>query len=180
MLLIDQALNLPASGIERDLKYLPLPNRVDFVRSASTAPAGRTKAAFMLPFLSTGELVMACNARRGHEFAGGHVEEGETLLEAAVRETLEETGCLVEDVIPIGFLRMITLGDRPEDYQYPFPVSFQQFFTGRVSKMVEYAANDECEAPVLINEDVALGSLSGNRRATYSAAFETMMIASVT
>lgn len=40
--------------------------------------------------------------RQTYEIPGGHVEEGETLLEAAKRELYEETGAEIFDIWPIG------------------------------------------------------------------------------
>ena len=42
---------------------------------------------------------------------GGHVEAGETLLETATRETLEETGLVVLPQVVIGWREMIDLPD---------------------------------------------------------------------
>ena len=50
--------------------------------------------------LSYGEnkWLMTRNPRRGLEFPGGKVEEGESLIEAVRRETLEETGATLTDI----------------------------------------------------------------------------------
>ena len=43
------------------------------------------------------------NGEKGIVFPGGHVEEGESMLEAVVREMQEETGLTIEKPIPCGF-----------------------------------------------------------------------------
>lgn len=45
-----------------------------------------------------GKYLCAVHERRGVEFPGGKMEEGETLVEAAVREVMEETQVAVEAV----------------------------------------------------------------------------------
>lgn len=45
-----------------------------------------------------GEMLLIKGPRRGWEMPGGQVEEGESLKDAAVRETLEESGIEVEIV----------------------------------------------------------------------------------
>jgi 8-oxo-dGTP diphosphatase len=44
----------------------------------------------------TGRVLLVETARRGWECPGGQVECGEDLVEALLRETMEETGCVVE------------------------------------------------------------------------------------
>lgn len=41
--------------------------------------------------------------KRGIVFPGGHVEEGESLLAAVIREMKEETGLTIENPVPCGF-----------------------------------------------------------------------------
>lgn len=88
---------------------------------------------------------------RGVEIPGGHVEPGETLMEAAVREAFEETGCTVDMVRPIGFQRLVSDGAPPEGYRYPFPLSFQTFFAGRVTSMQSPSAVDEVIKPRVLD-----------------------------
>ena len=62
-----------------------------------TLPRPRKRvAAFGLIFDRRGQVLLAEHPERGWEIPGGHVEEGESALEAAKRECLEEAGVEVE------------------------------------------------------------------------------------
>jgi len=64
------------------------------------------RAAVVIPFLN-GRLLMTYHpARAGWEFPGGTREQGETVEECALRETLEETGAAVRNLQPLGFYRV--------------------------------------------------------------------------
>lgn len=149
----------------RDAWWLPKPNTIEVVSSDLIAPAHLTKTSFMIPLTRKGTVIMAHNRRRGLEFPGGHVDPGETLTFAAVRETLEETGVRVSHIRPIGHQMMISTGEKPEGYKYPFPLSFQQFFVGEVMGMDPYVENDECLKPVELSVFEALRTLSDSRAA---------------
>lgn len=136
---------------EHNVPYLPFPNTVEVVITNDPAPSDLTRTAFMIP-VEGDKVVLATNQRRGLEAAGGHREGNETMVEAAIREALEETGSHVGDVIPIGYLRMqVYRIMAPEGYEYPFPLSFQQFFAGRLLTLDEYIDNDECSQPELLH-----------------------------
>lgn len=137
--------------VEHDVEYLPQPNKVEIVITEELAPEDLTRTAFMVPVFDDGGILIAQNRRRGLEIAGGHIEGEETPEIAAVREAYEETGVSVKDVRPIGFLRMTSTGTAPEDYAYPFPLSYQQFFAARATGLDEDRIDDdECITPVKI------------------------------
>lgn len=151
MLSLLEAIREPAAFTTENKSYLPLPNRVDVVITDQLAPKEFTSTAFIIAFHKAGT-IGANNKRRGIEIPGGHIEHNESAKEAAIRECFEETGYNVQHVTPIGFLRMISEGDVDDNYKYPHPISFQQFFTGKtVGKIsVNFKPNDEVSWPTIV------------------------------
>lgn len=181
--MLSQLLALPAVWMDRDLSYLPKPNTVEVVLSPLPTPADLTSTAFLLPFLDDGRCVFANNQRRGIEIAGGHIDWHrvpgkaawrESPEQAAARECLEETGCRVTDITPIGFLRMTSQGNPPDDYPYPHPRGFQAFFAARVAGLLDYLPNDECAAPVLLAPNQVSGLLRHSHVIFHGAALQAM------
>lgn len=171
----EEALSLPSAMTELDKVYLPRPNRCDVVLTSDPAPEAVTRTAFVLPLLEDGSIVMA-NVRkvgRGLEIPGGHIEPGEDALAAARRECIEETGCLIDDIVPIGFLRMVSEGDAPSGYRYPHPLGCQQFFAARVVRMEPYEVNDECAEPRIVSPEEA-HLLKGSQTVLWERAREVL------
>lgn len=157
-----------------NVPYLPLPNTVDVVADLEVAPLSLTKTAFMIGLLPDGSVVMANNRRRGLEYPGGHIDPGESACAAAVREFREETGYYVSHIRAIGRLLMTSGGVVPDDWKYPHPIGFQQFFVGDVMGFDPYVENDECLAPVIISPSEALRTFSPSRIALLSLAHRVL------
>lgn len=137
--------------VQRDVGYLPSPNRVELVLDPTPPPKNLTLSSFVIPIMADGRIVMAYNRRRGVEVPGGHIEPGESQEIAARREGLEETGAQLGKIKALGHLRMTSSGTVPNDWKYPHPLSYQSFFAAPVITIEPYTENDECLAPVILS-----------------------------
>lgn len=160
---------------KENVSYLPQPNYVQFVADDTIQHPDLTRTAFMVPLLADGSVIMANNRRRGIEFPGGHIDPGETSCAAAHRECVEETGYWVNVIKSIGYLRMTSEGEVPDDWQYPHPLSYQQFFAGMVKDNVVYHVNEECYGPTVMPMKEALIFLNPSRLALYKLALKVML-----
>lgn len=155
-----------------DIPYLPLPNRIEITATSVISPEELTHTGFLIPFHLDGGAVFANNVgkQRGIEIPGGHKEGRENSKAAAIRECYEETGCRVTEVIPIGYLKMMSQGQAPADYKYPHPLSYQQFFAGFIDWQEDYVPNEECTYPVKLMPSDIEQYLRPGRAALYRAA----------
>lgn len=147
--------------VENNVAYLPQPNTVELVLTSEPPPPELTRTSFMVPITEDGGLVLAHNRKRGIEFAGGHINNGETARQAAMREGVEETGATCSDIVQIGYLRMRSAGKAPPEWGYPHPEGYQVFHAGRVVSMESYVENEECTRPEVFSpEDIE--NIDGN------------------
>lgn len=157
-----------------NLRYLPQPNKVEAIISNRLAPNELTPTAFVLPIFQDGSLLMANNARRGLEIPGGHRNPGEHPANTAIREALEEVGCNFGMLAVLGYLKNTVERDMPEGYEYPYPVSYQQFFVGEVISLNEYVENGECLTPVVLASDQIEGIVEPYVFALYLEAMQLL------
>ena len=79
---------------------------------------------------------------RGIEFPGGKAEEGETIAAAAIRETIEETGVTITDLVK--FAEYVVISN----------VTFcKAVFTGKVSSIEENPQLFETEGALWMTDD---------------------------
>lgn len=112
-------------------------------------PVANTTAAFVFGFYKN-QLVLARNLKRGIEIAGGHVEPGETVEQAGIREIKEETGAIVKKVRPFVRSTLTCNFEKPEGYKYPFPVSHMEFMIAEIEQMTDKIMENEVGKPILI------------------------------
>ena len=171
---LEELLAAPAISSSRDVTYIPLPNVVDVLAVEALAPDDLNPTSFVYPFLADGTLVLANNRRRGPEVPGGHREPGETAAEGAIREAFEETGCIIEALVPVGIFRSSSTSEKPEGYRYPFPYSCQQFFAGVVVSQEAYVENDECLSPIFVRSENAPSVLRERELSLFKLAYEKL------
>ena len=99
-------------------------------------PAEVVQSVRCLVFTDDEHVVMCENARGvRHVWPGGRREPGETLVQTASREVLEETGWLLthESLIHVGWLHYEAGPHRGPEIPWPHPDIFHAVFVGRAS-----------------------------------------------
>lgn len=103
------------------------PNQIE-LHAGSRAPDPQTSAAAFI--FSEGKILAVKVRARSWDIPGGHIEAGETTLEALHREVLEEAG-LVLGTAPlecVGWTHLEVLTRKPEGYKYPYPHTYQVLY----------------------------------------------------
>ena len=80
--------------------------------------------------------------KRGWDIPGGHIEGDESPERAAVRETIEEAGVVVEPVRLIGIQELEVFGPLPRD-GWSSPLSAQVFYLCRVIEVLPFVPTEE-------------------------------------
>lgn len=100
------------------------------------------------------EVLVVREQNGAHLWPGGRREPGETLIETAQREVLEETGWTVTGMRLLGFVRYHHLTPMPAGYKYSYPDFFQVIFAGRADTF-----RPECRfAPEVLEQEYVLST----------------------
>lgn len=138
----------------RDVPYQPTPNRSEFILSTTAPQRLLTSTAFVVPVLDDFSVLMSVSLKpnRDLEIPGGHIEGRERQDETAIREAVEEVGARLGPLIEIGHQRMLSHGQRPDQWKYAFPLACQSFFAARVTSIDAYVPNTECAPPRIVSD----------------------------
>ncbi len=104
-------------------------------------------------FLQT-ELREGERPERRLDIPGGHIDDGETPDQAAVRETHEETGVRVTSPRLIAYLKITTHvpeGDNPS--KYPYPTGYMLYYLCGIEKEEEFDGNEDSHGRVWLSPD---------------------------
>lgn len=89
-----------------------------------------------------GKWLVTRHTVRGIEFPGGKAEEGETIFDAAIRETIEETGVTITDLVK--FAEYVVISN----------VTFcKAVFTGKVCRIEENPQLFETEGAIWMTDE---------------------------
>jgi len=96
-----------------------------------------------------GFLLVRHRARQTWELPGGHIEDGESSRDCAVRELFEETGQRVE---PLEFKAVLSLLDTGRGISF-----FSMLYSGQVTSLAPFDGNDEIERTTLWDGKTDIG-----------------------
>jgi 8-oxo-dGTP pyrophosphatase MutT (NUDIX family) len=90
---------------------------------------------------------------RGLDIPGGHVDEGETPEESVVREAFEETGVRVKVIKLVAYKRVTILSSKPENYRYPYPISYMAFYLCEALEETPFEGNEDTHGRVWLKKE---------------------------
>lgn len=138
-------------NIDTMASYIPGKNTLLY-SSEMEEPLENVTASFCYLFTKDSQIILANNRKRGLEIAGGHVEKGESPSIAAFREQHEETGSNIKSINYFMTAKHTCLFDKPENYKYPYPVSYMNFYVSKNCLCVpdSFIETEECKKPELV------------------------------
>lgn len=128
---------------------MPQPNISQFILDARLPPAGLITSALVLAFQNDNFLMTKLH-HRGWDIPGGHIELGETSLQAMLREVSEETSATLDRIEVLGYQLMRVLAPCPENYAYPCPDSYQLIYWAEVTCLAPFTPTEEAEDCALL------------------------------
>lgn len=146
----DTELKNEPSLLEWDnVRYIPKPNITTTYLTDKLSPIELTPTSFAVAFFGN-FIVLSNNLKRGMEFPGGHLEKDETIEDSTIRELYEETGSIGTISKLLCVRRHESLGNKPDNYGYEFPITYMPFFIVEITKIDELKENDECTDPIIL------------------------------
>ena len=148
----------------RDISWLPPGAVMQTVLTSQIPPRELITSVFGLSFLRQ-DLLAIEHETRATDVPGGHIEPGESPVEALVREFREEGCATVTDAEVIGHIRITINGPQPAEYKYPYPTSYMVAFAARVERLDPFEARFETTGRKLLspNESRNLTWVQENR-----------------
>lgn len=161
--------------VKHNVSYIPAPNEVRLKFTERLPPIELVTSALGLLF-DGDKFLMTQLVERGWDIPGGHRERGETPIETAAREVREETGAEAGSLKLLGYEETVIHAPKPEGFRYPYPVSYQVFYCGRVAQLKPFAPTAESHGRGLFGPDAAINLewVKGNRD-LYEAAYRAVV-----
>lgn len=118
----------------------------EFHRADVLPPEHLCTAVFCLALLHDDQIVLT-RTKRGWEMLGGHIEPGETIVDALFRETHEEGGYTPQQYELYGYRKIISKRPMParDGRYYPHPISYIPHFVAKSNVPLDDVHGDEGE-----------------------------------
>jgi 8-oxo-dGTP diphosphatase len=87
------------------------------------------------------------------DIPGGHIDSEETPEEAVMRETFEETGVQIQEPRLVAYSKITIVSEKPDNYQYPYPVSYMLFYKSDAYEEFPFEGNKEVHGRVWLPEE---------------------------
>jgi len=111
-----------------------IPLHLTYSLSGDLPPAEYVSSVRAILFRGDQALVVTNHENEKYIFPGGRVEEGETFLDTLSREVLEETGWTFTNPQMLGYMHFHHLGEKPDNYRYPYPDFIWPIFTAEADR----------------------------------------------
>tara|TARA_R110000868_G_scaffold138329_1_gene352341 strand:+ start:55472 stop:55966 length:495 start_codon:yes stop_codon:yes gene_type:complete len=151
----------------KNVFWLPKPNKVELYFTDSIPPIEKVAAVFVYVFNSDGELLLANDRKDRWNIPGGGRDEGESVIDTAIRETVEEACVKIKNVKIVAHQRLLVDGKPPQDYRRPYPEAYEVFVSAIVDEELPFKESDEMIARKYFSIENAIkedGILFENRR----------------
>lgn len=129
-------------NLVKNVHWLPQPNEIRTFIKNHIPQVDLVTGSFVLLFQDE-KILLTKVGSRSWDIPGGHRENGETPEETAIREVLEETNVIINNLTLIGYDELHSDASKPENYPYPFPTSYMAYYMADIVEMNEFIAAHE-------------------------------------
>jgi len=109
------------------------------------------------------EKIILMRAKRGWGMIGGHIESGETVIEALTRESQEEGGFTPESPQLFGYREItakVPINHPSNDTMYPYPTSYIAYYWATTTKKItQPTGNEVLESKAFSLDEIRLAKL---------------------
>jgi len=159
------------------IPWMPTNSEARLYHTDEMPPLDICRTALAFAFIDD-RMLLTRLVKRGWDIPGGHIELGESPEQAVIRETIEETQVVVEQLELVGIQELEVFGSLPRD-GWTAPLSVQLFYLCRVAETLPFVSTREATerdffapdfvraVPTLVNHDllyeIALKRVQGNK-----------------
>ena len=142
---------------ETNVPWLEVDAIVETYISDELPPMIEYTSAYAIVFNDNGKLLQT-DLRKGErperqlDIPGGHIDGKETSEQTAIRETFEETGVIIKSLQLVAHVKITIISPKPDNYRYPYPVSYMLFYRSEAFEETEFNGNDEVHGRVWLSE----------------------------